>query len=75
MGCVVQAGIGQAPLRQAALSGSATRSFGADRKHGLRSDCVAVALAAQSIALGDMILCVREGLNRVEYVLRHAGCA
>ena len=37
MGCVVQAGIGQAPARQAALkAGFAAGSFGFDDKYGLR---------------------------------------
>ena len=64
MGCVLPAGLGQAPARQAAL----TRGF-SDRVSALTINMVcgsglrAVGLAAQSIALGDAEIVVAGGME------------
>ncbi|MCV4784580.1 acetyl-CoA C-acetyltransferase, partial [Escherichia coli] len=64
MGCVVQAGLGQAPARQAALKAGLPPEVSALTVNmvcgsGLR----AVALAAQSIRLGDAAFVVAGGME------------
>ena len=69
MGCVVQAGIGQAPARQAALKAGLPPEVSALTVNmvcgsGLR----AVALAAQSIKLGDMDFVVAGGMESMSNI-------
>ena len=69
MGCVVQAGIGQAPARQAALKAGLPAEVSALTVNmvcgsGLR----AVALAAQSIRLGDMDVVVAGGMESMSNI-------
>src|SRR5205085_3525084 len=69
MGCVVQAGIGQAPARQAALKAGLPPEVSALTINmvcgsGLR----AVALAAQSIKLGDMDFVVAGGMESMSNI-------
>ncbi len=76
MGCVVQAGLGQAPARQAALKAGLSPEVSALTINmvcgsGLR----AVALAAQSIILGDADVIVAggmESMSNVPYALPSA---
>ena len=76
MGCVVQAGIGQAPARQAALKAGLPPEVSALTINmvcgsGLR----AVALAAQSIILGDAEFVVAggmESMSNIPYALQTA---
>ncbi len=76
MGCVVQAGIGQAPARQAALKAGLPPEVSALTINmvcgsGLR----AVALAAQSIILGDADVIVAggmESMSNIPYALPQA---
>ncbi|HXF42591.1 MAG TPA: acetyl-CoA C-acyltransferase, partial [Pyrinomonadaceae bacterium] len=76
MGCVVQAGIGQAPARQAALGAGLPPEVSALTVNmvcgsGLR----AVALAAQSVKLGDMQAVVAggmESMSNIPYALPKA---
>lgn len=76
MGCVVQAGIGQAPARQAALKAGLPPEVSALTVNmvcgsGLR----AVALAGQSIKLGDSDLVVAggmESMSNIPYALQTA---
>src|SRR5213592_3190374 len=58
MGCVVQAGLGQAPARQAALKVNMVCGS------GLR----AVALAAQSVILGDADVVVAGGMESMSNI-------
>ena len=69
MGCVVQAGIGQAPARQAALKAGLPAEVSALTVNmvcgsGLR----AVALAAQSVKLGDMDFVVAGGMESMSNI-------
>lgn len=69
MGCVVQAGVGQAPARQAALKAGLPPEVSALTVNmvcgsGLR----AVALAAQSIKLGDMDFVVAGGMESMSNI-------
>jgi len=69
MGCVVQAGIGQAPARQAAMKAGLPPEVSALTVNmvcgsGLR----AVALAAQSIKLGDMDIVVAGGMESMSNI-------
>lgn len=69
MGCVVQAGIGQAPARQAALKAGLPPEVSALTVNmvcgsGLR----AVALAAQSVRLGDMDFVVAGGMESMSNI-------
>ncbi|MFN6964779.1 MAG: acetyl-CoA C-acetyltransferase [Pyrinomonadaceae bacterium] len=69
MGCVVQAGLGQAPARQAALKAGLPPEVSALTVNmvcgsGLR----AVALAAQSIKLGDMDFVVAGGMESMSNI-------
>src|SRR6476620_7731948 len=69
MGCVVQAGIGQAPARQAALKAGLPPEVSALTINmvcgsGLR----AVALAAQSVKLGDMDFVVAGGMESMSNI-------
>src|SRR5918998_2742908 len=76
MGCVVQAGLGQAPARQAALKAGLTPEVSALTINmvcgsGLR----AVALAAQSVKLGDADIIVAggmESMSNIPYALPQA---
>src|SRR5436190_15746933 len=76
MGCVVQAGIGQAPARQAALKAGLPPTVSALTINmvcgsGLR----AVSLAAQAIALGDAEFVVAggmESMSNIPYALQTA---
>lgn len=76
MGCVVQAGIGQAPARQAALKAGLPPEVSALTVNmvcgsGLR----AVALASQSVQLGDADLVVAggmESMSNIPYALQTA---
>lgn len=76
MGCVVQAGIGQAPARQAALKADLPAEVSALTINmvcgsGLR----AVALASQAIALGDAEVVVAggmESMSNIPYALQTA---
>jgi acetyl-CoA C-acetyltransferase len=73
MGCVVQAGLGQAPARQAALKAGLTPEVSALTINmvcgsGLR----AVALAAQSVMLGDAEVVVAGGMESMSNV--HTRC-
>ena len=69
MGCVVQAGVGQAPARQAALQAGLPVEVSALTVNmvcgsGLR----AVALAAQSVRLGDMDVVVAGGMESMSNI-------
>ena len=69
MGCVVQAGIGQAPARQAALKAGLSPEVSALTINmvcgsGLR----AVALAAQSVILGDAEIVVAGGMESMSNI-------
>jgi acetyl-CoA C-acetyltransferase len=69
MGCVVQAGIGQAPARQAALKAGLPAEVSALTVNmvcgsGLR----AVALGAQSVRLGDMDVVVAGGMESMSNI-------
>lgn len=69
MGCVVQAGMGQAPARQAALKAGLTPEVSALTVNmvcgsGLR----AVALAAQSVMLGDADVVVAGGMESMSNI-------
>src|SRR3954454_11956276 len=69
MGCVVQAGIGQAPARQAALKAGLPPDVSALTVNmvcgsGLR----AVALASQSVRLGDMDVVVAGGMESMSNI-------
>ncbi len=76
MGCVVQAGLGQAPARQAALGAGLPPEVSALTVNmvcgsGLR----AVALAAQSVQLGDSEMVVAggmESMSNIPYALQTA---
>lgn len=76
MGCVVQAGVGQAPARQAALKAGLSPEVSALTINmvcgsGLR----AVALAAQSVMLGDAEVVVAggmESMSNIPYALQTA---
>src|SRR5918997_1896354 len=76
MGCVVQAGLGQAPARQAALKAGLSPEVSALTINmvcgsGLR----AVALAAQSVMLGDAEIVVAggmESMSNIPYALPQA---
>jgi len=69
MGCVVQAGVGQAPARQAALKAGLPVEVSALTVNmvcgsGLR----AVALAAQSVRMGDMDVVVAGGMESMSNI-------
>src|SRR6478736_6985352 len=76
MGCVVQAGIGQAPARQAAIKAGLPPEVSALTVNmvcgsGLR----AVALASQSVKLGDFDIVVAggmESMSNIPYALKTA---
>src|SRR5258707_12668577 len=64
MGCVIQAGLGQNPVRQAALHGGLPNTVSAvtvnkDCGSGLK----AIMMAAQGIALGDTEIVVAGGME------------
>jgi acetyl-CoA C-acetyltransferase len=76
MGNVVQAAIGQAPARQAAIHGGIPPSVGATTVNKVcGSGLKAVMLAAQSIALGDADIVVAggmESMTNAPYMLKQA---
>jgi acetyl-CoA C-acetyltransferase len=64
MGCVVQAGLGQAPARQAALKGGLTPTVAAVTVNKVcGSGLKAVMMAAQGIQLGDAEIVVAGGME------------
>jgi acetyl-CoA C-acetyltransferase len=76
MGCVLQAGLGQNPARQAALHGGLTNEVGALTVNMVcGSGLKAVSLAAQAIAVGDAELVVAggmESMSNAPYLLPQA---
>ena len=76
MGCVLTAGLGQNPARQAALRGGLTDTVSALTINMVcGSGLKAVALAAQAIALGDSEIAVAggmESMSNAPYLLPHA---
>src|SRR4051794_11905147 len=69
MGCVVQAGVGQAPARQAALkAGLRVEVSALTGKMVCGSGLRAVALAAQSVKLGDMDFVVAGGMESMSNI-------
>jgi acetyl-CoA C-acetyltransferase len=76
MGCVLAAGLGQNPARQAALSGGLSDSVAAMTLNMVcGSGLKAVALAAQSIATGNSEIVVAggmESMSNAPYLLPHA---
>jgi len=76
MGCVLAAGLGQNPARQAALRGGLADSVSATTLNMVcGSGLQAVALAAQSIATGNADIAVAggmESMSNAPYLLPHA---
>lgn len=76
MGCVLQAGIGQAPARQAAIKAGIPTGVPCQTLNKVcGSGLKAVILAAQSIALGDVEIAVAggmESMSNVPYYLQTA---
>ena len=76
MGCVLQAGQGQAPARQAAIYAGVPASVGATTVHKVcGSGMQTIILAAQAIRAGDAELVVAggmEAMSQVPYLLRGA---
>jgi acetyl-CoA C-acetyltransferase len=76
MGCVLQAGVGQAPARQAAIGGGIPKSVPATTVNKVcGSGLKAVILGAQSILLGDADLVVAggmESMSQTPYLLPRA---
>jgi acetyl-CoA C-acetyltransferase len=76
MGCVLQAGLGQAPARQAAIFGGLPPQVGALTVNQVcGSSLRAVALAAQAIQTGDAKIVVAggmESMTNAPYVLQQA---
>jgi acetyl-CoA C-acetyltransferase len=64
MGCVLQAGLGQAPARQAALGAGLPRSTPANTVNKMcGSGLKTVVMAAQAIAVGDIDIAVAGGME------------
>ncbi len=64
MGCVLAAGLGQAPARQAALGAGLPNSVGATTINKVcASSIMAVIMAAQAIKLGDATILVAGGME------------
>jgi acetyl-CoA C-acetyltransferase len=76
MGCVLQAGLGQNPARQAALHGGLTHDVGAVSVNMVcGSGLKAVALAAQAVQAGDAEILVAggmESMSNAPYLLPQA---
>jgi len=69
MGCVLQAGIGQAPARQAAIKAGLPHSVPCQTINKVcGSGLKAVVLAAQSIALGEVDIAVAGGMESMSNV-------
>ncbi len=69
MGCVLQAGLGQAPARQAALGAGVDQSVPCTTVNKVcASGMKSIALAAQSIALGDNDVVVAGGMENMSMV-------
>ena len=76
MGCVLSAGLGQAPARQASIGAGIPHSVGATTVNKVcGSSLKTLILAAQAIALGDASIVVAggmENMTRAPYLLEHA---
>ncbi|TKB32531.1 MAG: acetyl-CoA C-acetyltransferase [Nitrospira sp.] len=76
MGCVLSAGLGQAPARQAAIGAGIPHSVGATTVNKVcGSSLKTVMMAAQAIALGDASIVVAggmENMTRAPYLLEKA---
>jgi acetyl-CoA C-acetyltransferase len=76
MGCVLSAGLGQAPARQAAIGAGIPHSIGATTVNKVcGSSLKTVIIAAQSIAAGDARIVVAggmESMTRAPYLLEKA---
>ena len=76
MGCVLSAGLGQAPARQAAIGAGIPHSVGATTVNKVcGSSLKTVMMAAQAIALGDARIVVAggmENMTRAPYLLEKA---
>lgn len=76
MGCVLSAGLGQAPARQASIGAGIPHSVGATTVNKVcGSSLQTVIMAAQAIALGDARIVVAggmENMTRAPYVLEKA---
>lgn len=69
MGCVLQAGLGQAPARQAALGAGIGHSVPCTTVNKVcASGMKSIALAAQSIALGDNDVVIAGGMENMSMV-------
>ncbi len=76
MGCVLSAGLGQAPARQAAIGAGVPNSIGATTVNKVcGSSLKTIIMAAQSIAAGDARIVVAggmESMTRAPYLLEKA---
>ncbi len=76
MGCVLSAGLGQAPARQASIGGGIPNSVGATTVNKVcGSSLKTVIMASQAIALGDARIVVAggmENMTRAPYLLEKA---
>lgn len=76
MGCVLSAGLGQAPARQASIGAGIPDSVGATTVNKVcGSSLKTVMLASQAVALGDARIVVAggmENMTRAPYLLEHA---
>src|SRR5437870_9144479 len=76
VGCVLAAGVGQAPARQAAIGAGIPHSVGATTVNKVcGSSLKTLILAAQAIALGDASIVVAggmENMTRAPYLLENA---
>src|SRR5437660_8853524 len=76
MGCVLSAGLGQAPARQASIGAGIPHSVGATTVNKVcGSSLKTLILAAQAIALGDASIVVAggmENMTRAPYLLEQA---
>ena len=76
MGCVLSAGLGQAPARQASIGGGIPNSVGATTINKVcGSSLKAVIMASQAIALGEARIIVAggmENMTRAPYLLEKA---
>ncbi len=76
MGCVLSAGLGQAPARQASIGAGIPDSVGATTVNKVcGSGLKAVLMAAQAVALGDATIVIAggmENMTRAPYLLERA---
>jgi len=76
MGCVLSAGLGQAPARQASIGAGIPHTIGATTVNKVcGSSLKTLIMASQSIALGDARIVVAggmENMTRAPYLLDHA---